>query len=193
MQSNFRSLSGYLFNITFLVVASPAWTKAYNRSGFANAEKRLFGVGNYEFYIGTIRGILGNHQIMSTNTKGPKDFLQDKQSLESNYNPHIYLLRGQGFLWYMALTRAQIHTNALYICSKLNYPSDHRELSELCKEVHLPDNDDNILFTYGAYYKLLSNAAHEVRVSPTPSKLASLHNVNLTKKLTMSCCAMSGK
>jgi hypothetical protein len=93
------------------------------------------------------------------NTKGPKDFLQDIQSLESNYNPHNYWLRGQGFLWYMALTRAQIHTNTLYICSKLNYPSDHWELSALHKEVYLPDNDDNIFFTYGAYYKLHSNAA----------------------------------
>jgi hypothetical protein len=55
------------------------------------------------------------------------------------------------------------------------------------------DNDDNILFTSGAYYKILSYAAHEVRVDPTPSKLASLHKVNLTKHLTTSCCAMSGK
>jgi hypothetical protein len=62
---------------------------------------------------------------MSIGTKGPKDFLQDKQSLESNYNPHIYLMRGQGFLWYTtALMRAQIHTNAQYIFSKIDYPSD---------------------------------------------------------------------
>jgi hypothetical protein len=81
-------------------------TKAYNRSRFANAEKRLFGEGNYEFYIRTIQGISGNHQIMSMDTKGPKEFLQDGQSLESNYDPHIYLLRGQGFLWYMVLMRA---------------------------------------------------------------------------------------
>ena len=70
----------------------------------------------------------------------------------------------------MALTRAQIHTNALYICSKLDYPSDHQELSELHKEVQLPDNDDNILFTYGAYYRLLSNAIHEVGVNPIPQQ-----------------------
>jgi hypothetical protein len=72
--------------------------------------------------------------------------------LESNYNPHIYLLRGQGFLWYMVLTRARIHTNALNICSKIYYPSDSREFKELCKEVQLNDNEDNILFIYGAYY-----------------------------------------
>ena len=97
MQSNFRSLSGHLFDITapILIQASPMWTRAYNGTGFANAEKRLFGEGNYEFYIGTFRGILGFHQINDTNTLGPKDFQQDKQSLESNYNPHIYLLRGQ--------------------------------------------------------------------------------------------------
>jgi hypothetical protein len=54
--------------------ASPAWTKAYNCSGFANSEQRLFVVGNYKFYIRTIQGILGNHKIMSMDTKGPKDF-----------------------------------------------------------------------------------------------------------------------
>jgi hypothetical protein len=38
----------------------PVWTRAYNSTGFANAEKRLFGGGNhYEFYIGTFRGHLG--------------------------------------------------------------------------------------------------------------------------------------
>ncbi len=148
-------------------VASAAWTQVYNHSRFTNTEQRLFdGVGNYEFYIGATRGIAGKHKIMSTNTKSPQDFLQNRQSLESTYNPHIYLMRGQGFLWYMMLTRAQIHTNALSIWF---YPSDHWELSKLlCKEVHLPDNNDNIVFTYGAYYNLLSNAAHEVRISPTP-------------------------
>jgi hypothetical protein len=35
--------------------------------------------------------------------------------------------------------------------------------------VQLPDNYDNILFTYGrAYYRLLSNAVHEVRINPVP-------------------------
>ncbi len=33
-------------------------------------------------------------QIWCMGTQGPKDFLQDKQSLESNYDPHLYLLRG---------------------------------------------------------------------------------------------------
>jgi hypothetical protein len=31
----------------------PAWTRAYNGTGFTNAEKRLFGEGNYKFYIRT--------------------------------------------------------------------------------------------------------------------------------------------
>jgi hypothetical protein len=43
--------------------ASPAWTKAYNCSGFANSEQRLFVVGNYKFYIGTIQGILQPRNI----------------------------------------------------------------------------------------------------------------------------------
>ncbi len=67
----------------------------------------------------------------------------------------------------MALTRDQIHTNVLYICSKIDYLSDPWEL---CQKLKLNKSD---LFTYGAYYKLLSNAVHEVRVSPTPGKLAS--------------------
>jgi hypothetical protein len=77
------------------------------------------------------------------------------------------LLRGQGFLWYMVLMRAQIHINMLYICSKIDYPSDPHEMSELRKEVQLDENDENILSTYGAYCKLLSNATCEVGVSPT--------------------------
>ncbi len=149
------------------------WTKAYNRSRFANAEQRLFGEGNYELCIWTFQGISGFHQIRSTNSKGLKDFLQDKQSLDSNYNPQIYLLRGQGFLWYTALTRAHIHTKMLYIGSKIDYqviPGNCQSCTNIW--LQLPHNDDNILFTYGAYYKLLSNVTREVRVSPTPSKLA---------------------
>ncbi len=83
---------------------------------------------------------LGNHQILGT--KGPKDFQLDKQSLESNYDHHSYLLRGQEFLWYIVLKRAQIHTKELYICSKIANQSDCQELSwELKLDV------DN-LFTY---------------------------------------------
>jgi hypothetical protein len=33
-----------------------AWTSAYDRTGFAKAEKRLFGEANYRFYFGTARG-----------------------------------------------------------------------------------------------------------------------------------------
>jgi hypothetical protein len=57
---------------------SPIWTNMYIKSGFANAEKRLFGTNNYKFYIGTIQCILGNHQIWCTDTKGPKGFLLNK-------------------------------------------------------------------------------------------------------------------
>jgi hypothetical protein len=44
--------------------------------------------------------------------------------------------------------RAQIHTNALYICSKIAYPSD---CQELCQEFKL---DDDNLFTYESYNQL---------------------------------------
>ncbi len=118
------------YNISAPKKDSPAWTKAYNNSGFTNAEKRLFGTGNYSFYIRTIQGISGNHQIWCRDTKGPKDFLLNKQSLESNYDSHLYLLRGQGLLWYTVLKRAQIHANTLYICSKIAYLSYHQELQQ---------------------------------------------------------------
>ncbi len=66
--------------------------------------------------------------------------------------------------------------------------SGHWELSELHKEVDLTDNNDNILFTYGAYYKLFnilftygayyklfSNAAHVVGVrQPYPLQTGKL-------------------
>jgi hypothetical protein len=74
----------------------------------------------------------------------------------------------------MALVRAQIHTNMPYICSKIDFPNDPQELQELCQEVQLHDDDNSILFTCGAYYKLLSNAIHEVRVSPTPRQTGGL-------------------
>jgi hypothetical protein len=45
----------------------------------------------------------------------------------------------------------------LNICSKLDIPRDHRELSKLCKEVQVHENDDSTRFTYGAYYKLLAS------------------------------------
>ncbi len=141
---NFRSLSGQLFKTTYLPHQedSPMWTKAYNKSGLANAEQRLFGRDNYRFFIGTIQCLSGNHQIQGT--QGPKDFQLDKQSLESNYDPHSYLLRGQGFPWYTVLMRAQIHTNTQYICSNWQpegSPGVEQELKQ---------HDDN-LFTNEEY------------------------------------------
>jgi hypothetical protein len=106
----------------------------------------------------------------------PNDFQLEKSVQESYYDPHISLLRGQGLLWYTTVTRAQIHSNALNICSKLDIPRDHRELSKLCKEVQVHENDDSTHFTYGAYYKLLCNALHENGINNIPrdtgSKLA---------------------
>jgi hypothetical protein len=151
--------------------ASPAWTKAYNCSGFANSEQRLFVVGNYKFYIRTIQGILGNHKILSMNSyQESKGFptRQTKSGVQLQ-PPHLLAERTRVPLVH-ALMRAQIHTNALYICSKINYPSDSQEFRELLKEVQLNDNKDNALFTYGAYYKLLSNAACEGGVSPIPQQ-----------------------
>ncbi len=65
------------------------------------------------------------------NIPAPKDFQQQEPVLESYYNPHIYLLRGWGLLWYTALTRAQIHTNALDICDKRQVPRTVGALSDI--------------------------------------------------------------
>jgi hypothetical protein len=61
----------------------------YNSSRFTNAEKRLFRTDNYRFFIRTIRGILGNHEIWCTDTKGPKDFLlgQTKSGVTPTMTP----------------------------------------------------------------------------------------------------------
>jgi hypothetical protein len=75
--------------------------------------------------------------------------------LKATYNPDPYLLWGQGFLWYTALMRPRIHTNALHICSTI---ADQWMHQELCIE------EDNI-FTYSKYYLLLQNAAYEVGVN----------------------------
>jgi hypothetical protein len=132
---------------------SPSWTRAYNSLGLTNAEKRLFGTDNYRFFIRKILHLSGFHQKLDT-----QDFQVQDQSLESSYDPHSYLLRGGGLLWYTALMRAQIHTNALYICSKIAHQRD-------CQELEL--DDDNI-FTYENYNQLLWNATLEVRISPIP-------------------------
>jgi hypothetical protein len=101
-----------------------AWTDAYGETGFAKAKKRLFGEANYQFYFGTARGLSGFHQVTDPSIPPPKDFQLELSEKESYYDPHIYLLRGQGLLWYTALTRAQIHSNALNVCSKLDIPRD---------------------------------------------------------------------
>jgi hypothetical protein len=59
---------------------------------------------------------------------------------------------------------------------KLDIPHDHQKLSKLREEVQVHENDDSTHFTYGAYYKLLCNALHEVGINNVPrdtgSKLA---------------------
>jgi hypothetical protein len=143
-------------------------------------------VANYQFYFGTARGLSGFHQISDPSIPPPNNFQLEKSVQESYYDPHIYLLRGQGLLWYTTLTRAQIHSNALNICSKLDIPRDGQELSKLCEEVQVHENDDSTHFTYGAYYKLLCNALHEVGINNVPpdtgSKLALEPSQNKTNK-----------
>jgi hypothetical protein len=41
-------------NISAPGTDSAMWTKEYNKSGFANAEQRLFGTDRYRFFNGTI-------------------------------------------------------------------------------------------------------------------------------------------
>jgi hypothetical protein len=66
---------------------SHIWTKAYNKSRFADAEQRLFGTDSYRFFIGTIWHLPGNHQIQGTGTKGPKDFQLNKKVLSPTTTP----------------------------------------------------------------------------------------------------------
>jgi hypothetical protein len=88
-----------------------AWTSAYDSTGFARAERRLFAKANNEYYFGTAQGLSGFHHITNPSILAPMDFQIHHSVKESYYDPHIYLLRGLGFLWYTALTRAQIHRN----------------------------------------------------------------------------------
>jgi hypothetical protein len=150
-----------------------AWTSAYDSTGFARAERRLFGKANYEHYFGTARGLSGFHHITNLSIPAPTDFQLHDSVQESYYDPHIYLLRGEGFLWYTALTRAQIHRNALNIFSKFTLPRDLQGLSELRKEVQVHEYDDSTLFTYKAYNKLLHNALDEVGINDVPHQTGS--------------------
>jgi hypothetical protein len=60
-----------------------AWTSAYDRTGFAKAEMRLFGEANYQFYFGTAQGLSGFHQITDPSIPLPKDFQLENSVKES--------------------------------------------------------------------------------------------------------------
>jgi hypothetical protein len=94
VQSNFSSLSGHLFKTTLLPLKR---IHPCGQRHITNLDLQMLRrdyLGQVIMSFGTIQGILGNHQIWCMGNQGPKDFLQDKQSLESNYDPHLYLLRG---------------------------------------------------------------------------------------------------
>jgi hypothetical protein len=74
---------------------------AYNQSKFGHNEKRLFGVNNYNYFIGTICTPSGNHCHKLEGLA----FQNQNSQLKATYDPDPYLLQGQGFLWYTALMR----------------------------------------------------------------------------------------
>jgi hypothetical protein len=61
------------------------WTSAYDSTGFAKAEERLFGEANYQCYFGTARGLSGFHQITNQSILVPKDFQLENSVPESIY------------------------------------------------------------------------------------------------------------
>jgi hypothetical protein len=73
----------------------------------------------------------------------------------------------------------------LNICSELDIPHDCRELSKLCKEVQVHENDGSTLFTYGAYYKLLCNALDEVGINNVPHETGSRLALDPSQKKTI--------
>ncbi len=121
---------------------------AYNWSNFGHAEKRLFNLNNYKYFIGTICPPSGNHH----HEPEALAFQNQNSCIKATYDPDPYLLQGQGFLWYTALMRPWIHANAIYICLTI---ADPRMCQQLCI---LEDN----IFTYGKCYLLLWNAAYKV-------------------------------
>jgi hypothetical protein len=86
-------------------------------------EKRLFGEANYQFYIGTSKGLLGFQQINDP-AKYPstKGFPTTRTSTGVLLQPPYLLTERRRAPLYTALTRAQIHTNALDICDKRQVP-----------------------------------------------------------------------
>ncbi len=69
------------------------WTSAYDSTGFARAERRLFGKANYTYYFGPAQGLSGFHKITNLSIPAPTDFQLHDSVQESYYDPHIYLLR----------------------------------------------------------------------------------------------------
>jgi hypothetical protein len=98
---------------------SPKWTEAYKHSDFVSVDRRLFGAGRVEFFIGHIQGLAGNHLMLDM-----QDFHFKGQSLESYYDPHTYLLRGQGIHWCTALMRPKSHAITLFICHEIASESE---------------------------------------------------------------------
>jgi hypothetical protein len=133
VQTNFRSLSDQLFNTTFLLLKR---IHLHGQRHITTLDSQML-KRDYLGQVITVSTSELSKAFQATikyawcrDTKGPKDFLLNKQSLESNYDSHLYLIRGQGFLWYTVLKRAQIHANTLYICSKIAYLSYHQELQQ---------------------------------------------------------------
>jgi hypothetical protein len=127
---------------------SPEWMAAYTQSNFGHTEKRQFSVNNYDYIIGTIHTPSGNHH----HEQEVLTFHNQNSHLKATYDPDPYLLQGQGFLCYTALTRPWIHANTIYICSTIADPRMHQQL--------LIEKDN--IFTYSIYYLLLWNTAYEV-------------------------------
>lgn len=149
VQSKFRSLSVYLFDVM------PQGLHRLHLRGQGHITdqdwqmlkaKRLFGECDYEFYIGIFSGISAFQHIMDTNTQGPKDFVQDKV-WSPTQPPHLLAERMMVPLVHHTNKSPNAHQHAVHF-SKLDYLSDHGELSELHKEVQLPQNDNNMHLLY---------------------------------------------
>jgi hypothetical protein len=142
------------------------WTKAYNQSGFANAEKRLFGTGNNEFWNHPRH--FGQPPNMVYGYPGSKGFpsRQTKSGVQL-WPPSLLTKRIRVPLVHSTDESPNPHQHAVHLL-KDHYPSDPQELHQ-----GVETRWQWPLYLWG----LLQTSSVRLESAPPPSKLVAAKSI----------------
>jgi hypothetical protein len=108
------------------------WTMAYGKCPFSRIKERLFREENYEQYIGRAQRLEPNLpstcNINLTSDEGEQGEIGEKGEIVI-YDSLMYVLKGTGLIWVVALSQPQIHRNALCICFLIGDDTKRRDLN----------------------------------------------------------------